>query len=349
MVLSIIPETKHKDVSGKTRVLITLDRGIYTFLKEKGYKVSTLINGLLSVYVVAQRDLNVEVEGSTASLRSLRLGFKSLRGRSYNTPSFRQESIDLSTFYSWLEGRDVCSDWKRQVKASLVKILVKSIYSCEEFTQVILKNTDKINSSSSVAKAFKLLLNRLNEQGSLDLASFQQLSRKIKQKACKPDIFIPTEQQVKETLVALPDCYKPLYLAILTSGIRRSELDMLRSKDVRIQRVDGFTKVLLSSQRGKKSLFAAYLPSEVYDELAKSKATVTGMQSYLLKRKGLIRTKYLRKFFYATGVRLGVPEQAVDYMQGRSQHGVGNNHYLNAQVLADEWYPKIRARIEKVA
>lgn len=253
---------------------------------------------------------------------------------------YRRE-IDLAIFYEWLEKREVCAAWKRQVKSALAKVLPKNIYSEQEFIQAILSNKDRINSSSSVAKAFKLMLNRLYEERSIDTACFQELNRRIKQKACKPDIFIPTEEQVKETLDALPACYKPLYLAILTSGIRRSELDMLRSKDVRVQRMDGFTKVLIGSQRGKKSLFAAYLPNEIYDELAQSKATVCGLQSYLLKRKWTIKTKHLRKFFYATGVRIGVPDQALDYMQGRSQHGVGNNHYLNAQVLADARYPQL--------
>jgi intergrase/recombinase len=38
----------------------------------------------------------------------------------------------------------------------------------------------------------------------------------------------------------------------------------------------------------------------------------------------------------------------VDFIQGRAATSVGAVHYLDAQRLADEWYPKIDTRIKGI-
>ena len=38
----------------------------------------------------------------------------------------------------------------------------------------------------------------------------------------------------------------------------------------------------------------------------------------------------------------------VDLIQGRAATSVGAVHYLDAQWRADEWYPKIRSKIDGV-
>jgi intergrase/recombinase len=129
----------------------------------------------------------------------------------------------------------------------------------------------------------------------------------------------------------------------LVSGIRKIEGSYLLTNidKLKTQEMDGFVKITMNYLRNTKNSYFCYLPTTIYEQITNNKQLSVGSLNHELKTKHLILVKYCRKWFYTKCIELGVPESIADYYQGRSARGVGNNHYLSRQMLADKNYSKL--------
>ncbi len=187
-----------------------------------------------------------------------------------------------------------------------------------------------------------MLLRYLDDTNTINRLDFEELDKKIKKKQCQADIYVPSTEEVNATLSKLDGSQKQLYLLLLYSGIRISELEhILKRKDkVQVQKLNGISKVELNWARGSKMAFYVYLPTEMLPILNEKKTRLSSLIEHVKDQK-LIPLKYCRKYFYTMAIDTGCPSEVADYIQGRVQSSVGGRHYLAVQRIADEWYPKI--------
>jgi len=258
------------------------------------------------------------------------------------------KTIDLQAYFEWVDGRETTLEWKRSLKSISARIMPKSIYSPEEMFSHLEAQAEQINAKRSHVRAIKLFLNYCRAKRLVPIDEFEHLNRLLRKKRQSQDVYVPTTEEVKTTLEHLPERFKPLFQALLVSGIRESQLDfILRNRDsLTIQHVNGFSKILLNSHNnGNKSGYYAYFPSAALECLLGAKATLIGLRVYMQKHKKLVRPKYLRKYFYTAAIEAGVPSEVADYIQSRAQTHVGGRHYLAVQQLADANYGKVSTRI----
>jgi len=205
------------------------------------------------------------------------------------------------------------------------------------------KNIDLINSRWSHLKLIKRLFNYLKEQNVSEdvLIPYRKLLKKSKKD--KIDNFVPTDEEVLDTLIKLRPKLRPLYLMYLYSGIRVLEGQYLLENidKLKTQCVNNYQKVYLDYNRHTKNSYFCYLPRGIYIKLKVffDKITIVALEQEI-KRKKLIPIKYCRKWFFTKCVELGIPETIADFYEGRVANSVGSNHYLSRQMLGDKYYSK---------
>jgi intergrase/recombinase len=194
-----------------------------------------------------------------------------------------------------------------------------------------------VNSTQILRKIAIKFLNYLKEQG-ISTENTDSCKKLLKKDAWSPDNFVPTDNEVKETILKLREDLKPLFLLFLFSGIRISEGEYLLNNinTLKIQVQNTYYKVSLNYNRHNKHSFFCYIPLFLYTSLD-FKTSLRGLQMYI-KRNKLIPLKYCRKWFYTKCIELGIPEPIADFYEGRVATSVGSNHYLSRQALADKYY-----------
>ena len=230
---------------------------------------------------------------------------------------------------------------------SLDKLAVffsKNIYNNpQELLEEYKKNIDLINSRWSHLKLIKRLFNYLKEQNVSEdvLIPYRKLLKKSKKD--KIDNFVPTDEEVLDTLIKLRPKLRPLYLMYLYSGIRVLEGQYLLENidKLKIQCVNSYQKVYLDYNRHTKCAYFCYTPSIIYNQIKTLKTPEFREILRVIKKNKLVSIKYCRKWFFTKCIELGIPESIADFYEGRVANSVGSNHYLSRQSLADSNYNKI--------
>jgi intergrase/recombinase len=253
--------------------------------------------------------------------------------------------ISSDAFERYILEKQISERWKLDLVSNFHKIMKKankSIYlNTAEFVNYFRENASFIISKRDYARLARMLFNYAFEAGFISIQEHAQLKRIIKPKGCIADNYCPTNEEIRATLSKLPEGHKALYLALLYSGIRLSELAyLLKNKQIlKVQQMDGFVKAELAYNRGCKRSNFAYMPLWLWERLNGPSLSIEALKSHL-KRHTLIPTKYARKWFYTAAISINIPEGVVDYYQGRTNNNVGARHYLGRQQLADQYYPK---------
>ncbi len=240
-------------------------------------------------------------------------------------------------FISWIEKKDISKDYKAKLLNSFRKLNF-SIY----------KNPEKINTETELKLFYNIV--RFFEEKRIITSEQATNLRKIAHKPkSTPDNYIPTVEEIKHTINKLPKQHKIIYLALLYSGLRITEIDYLIKNIQNIKkqefRKEGFVKYSLNWKRGKKSAYFAYLPYPISQKLAKARIKAESLSDYI-KKHNLLPAKYLRKFFYTKGLEIGIPSEVLDFYQGRSSKSIGAKHYLAKSVLADKYYLRIMQKLD---
>ena len=204
-----------------------------------------------------------------------------------------------------------------------------SYETCSQYVKYLRKPLNPDNKWSIVAyKAYFKFLGKEEEW------------KKLKTKQSKPDLNIPTDHEVTETLKAACSTSRELciiYRLLVESGARLSEIvKMLKefnSKNLKEYR--GFFTYTLSYYRGYKRAYYIFTVTKP-EKLMVSENWVSNWAS----KGNHVRPKYIRKWVATKMVSLGIPLEIVNFIQGRVPRTILERHYLNLYALALKHYPK---------
>ncbi|OGR54122.1 MAG: hypothetical protein A2034_06835 [Elusimicrobia bacterium GWA2_38_7] len=249
--------------------------------------------------------------------------------------------LELKTFQNWLLSQGLSTNYKREINKKITPFWGKRIYNNpQECLEAIRTNLQDHKPDKYGILAFRLLL-RFLELQKIPIEQTAELRRHLKNKKSNPDMFVPTNEQVFDTLNKLKFKNQILFCIYLTSGLRKIEGKYLYEnfRYLKAQQCNNFVKINLASFRKTKTAYFCYLPTWLY-ELLETHATqlsVKSLDSEITTHK-LIAPKYCRKWFYTKCIELGIPESIADFYEGRTSGTIGANHYLGKQALGDKYY-----------
>ena len=103
--------------------------------------------------------------------------------------------------------------------------------------------------------------------------------------------------------------------------------------------------------KGAKRVFYAYMPADFARELERISDSYDAMRERVRRFERpahRVKAKTIRKWHFNFLIRHGVPFEVADFIQGRSAKSVGERHYANLELLADEWYSAVVDELKKV-
>jgi len=219
----------------------------------------------------------------------------------------------------------------------------KSVYNNHaELVLEVQRKAEQINKNENAVKVVRKFL-----LFALPPDQYNKIGKLLSLPQTQSDIYTPSNDEIRAIIAQLPAEHRPVYLALVYSGLRTTEIQYILDKkaSLRTQKLgDCAVKVEIAWQRGKKASYFAYLPESIWQELQITTTSIKGLVS-LMKRKKLLPLKYCRKWFAQKCLEAGIKAEIVDFYQGRSQHSVLYNHYVNLQTFADSEYGKAVAKI----
>ena len=201
--------------------------------------------------------------------------------------------------------------------------------TCEQYGRYLMRPYDPNNKWSRLAykKYFKWIGN-------------EEEWKKIKVKGSTPDLRIPTEEEVRETIKAACEASEELcliYKLLLESGARLAEvvkaLNDFNPKNLKHH--DGFCTYALGYFRGSKQSFYLFTVTPP----RRLKCSANWVSNWAAKN-GHIAPKYIRKFVATKMLSLGIPSEVVNFIQGRVPRTILERNYLGLYVLAIKYYPR---------
>ncbi len=220
----------------------------------------------------------------------------------------------LSEFLEWCRGRsseETCRQYLRKLEE-------------------IDRGERPVEASRWHVTAYKRFSRWLCEERGLSRACEE--FKRVKSRRSRPDVYVPGESEVR---AALDSSLGWWYRLLLESGLRASELARVVGEASRLRWVctEAFCRAELNWHRGSKRVFWAYFlerPEERPVDLRRLEEAREAL--------GLIGFKYIRKYVATKMLELGIPEEVVNYIQGRVPQEVLSKHYLKLTALADQYY-----------
>jgi len=210
--------------------------------------------------------------------------------------------------------------------------------TCSQYVSYLRKPLDRNNRWS--VKAYKKYFKYIGRE---DLWSL------LKAKKSGVDQYVPSDERVIESLrkAKARDVIYHVYRQLLFSGLRLREVVYLLkthetskwikiSHDTRI-----FYRYPLLWERRSKQVFYHYTAEIPPRIVVNDKAVSTWARKH-----GLVNPKYIRKWVATKMIMIGIPNDVVNYIQGRVSREVLSKHYLDLLVLADKNYPRYLEYIE---
>ncbi len=239
-----------------------------------------------------------------------------IRGKRDGASAALPGEKELKAFYEWCVGKGT------------------SPRTCEQYARYLRKPLDMGNKWSRLAwKAYA------------KFAGDEELWKSIKVKRSNPDLYVPSDEDVLFTVrqacrVSRELCW--VYRLLVYSGLRLTEVARVlgESEDARWVRLQGFYKYPLAWRRGSKQAIYAY-SLEKPPRLRVDPDRVSDWASEAKKEEPrIVSPKYVRKWVATKMLSLGIPEEVVNFIQGRVPQEVLSKHYLKLSVLADQYYPR---------
>ena len=231
-------------------------------------------------------------------------------------------------------------------KASLDEALVKEHYN------------------RGFAKSLRNFITFLKNRGYISRSEYLDLKEIIKLKPTGVRRVYITDEQVRmayEYYLQKDPTLALIYEALVYSGQRLKHIvRMLNEFDPEklVFYGDKIAKYPMSGiGRGTKRTFWAYFPREFAGRLERLDLRYTRVHARMRVKIRSIRNteksvifsaSAVRKWFSGFLARQGVPIEVIDFIQGRAPRTVIERHYLNLEMLADEWYPEVVDELKKV-
>jgi len=229
----------------------------------------------------------------------------------YSTSAPIKDNDLLGKFLSWCIGKGT------------------SEATCRQYTRYLGKPLDMDNKWSRLAwKAFFKFTGR------------EDLWKRIKVKKSGVDLYIPSDKEVVRALRKACSSSTELswiYKLLIYSGLRLEEAVKIvnESEETKWIKLDSFYKYPLSWKRGSKQALYCY----TIEKPPKLHVSSKWISNWASKNKALA-PKYLRKWTATKMLALGIPEETVNFIQGRIPQKTLSKHYLKLTTLADQYYKK---------
>ena len=208
--------------------------------------------------------------------------------------------------------------------------------TCEQYVKYLRKPLDPGNKWSVLAwKAY------------FKYSGNEELWKKIKTKQSRPDLNVPTFDEVAATLEAACNTSRELciiYRLLVESGARLTEIvKMLKEFDPsKLKEHKGFFTYTLGFYRGSKRAYYVFTVTKP------EKLVISGnwVSNWASKNK-LVCPKYIRKFVATMMASLEIPTEVINFIQGRAPRTVLERNYLSLYALALKYYPKYASWLRK--
>ncbi|WP_297474773.1 integrase [Thermococcus sp.] len=255
-------------------------------------------------------------------------------------------------FNKWLENRVETNTRKAYISALDRYFGDTTIRSVEDLRR-LLDNTKR--GKHHLTRALRSLINFYLENDWMTEEFAIKLKRLLNTHDSKPDLYFPTDDEVRGWLEAVSKREDALLttLLIVFGGIRiREALRILQKFDERRLKTETINGTpiayyeLLWTRKTKNS-FVAFMPPYVASLLKPfPRTTYVTLRSYLSKRKG-VRLKYARKWFINKMFEARVPESVVKYIVGHSTGSIMSIHYLDLFNQAKREYARSYKYLER--
>ena len=229
--------------------------------------------------------------------------------RKYATPG------NLEEFYSW-------ATRERGINEKTAKLYVQQVQKPFE------KKRNRIF-------AYRAFARFLSEKG-IDVSDVLE---KLKTISSKPDLRVPTLEEVKRTLSLAKEYSENVYLVYrlaLESGSRLSEILRVLKEPERDVCDGSICYYPLAWTRGQKSVFYVFHLTP----LRKVNITQWAISDFERRNKDALAIKYFRKFVATKMAELSIPLDIIDFIQGRKPTRVLTQHYVSLFGIAKEHYRK---------
>jgi len=156
-------------------------------------------------------------------------------------------------------------------------------------------------------------------------------------KKYKPDLRVPSESEILKTLEMIGNpAVKQVYLVLLQTGLRLSHAVYLLNhiRDLHVVPLQGYYRVDLNLQRGRKKAWVAYL-LQVPEPLKVSEDAVSNYAKPLP-----VKPKYIRKFVITKMHQVGVESDVVRFIVGHGSADIHVASYYDRLAKADVEYAK---------
>jgi len=157
--------------------------------------------------------------------------------------------------------------------------------------------------------------------------------KKVKSRRSNPDLYVPSEEEMKKALVSPIGWF---YRYLLESGLRAVEVVKVLTERLRFVDKGDFVRFELNWKRGAKRAYWAYFIE--FPELME-KLDLKSLEEARASL-GLLGFKYVRKFVATKLVELGCSQLEIDFIQGRAPRSVLESSYANVLVAADNCYKR---------
>ncbi|NJF24553.1 integrase [Thermococcus sp. Bubb.Bath] len=266
-------------------------------------------------------------------------------------------------YKKWLSLRVATEETKRRYPATLEKFFkAYMIQSYEDLQEALIS----IEYKRHITKALRSFVNFLKSRGLITREQHLDLKEIIWTKPVKPRKVNVSNEQIRAALEYYEQkdpVLATIYKALVFSGLRLKAVVELfnefdREKLILPEEHPNIAKYPLHRQKGQKKAFYAYLPRDfALSELEQLPLDYEHVKNRLrVKLRSIRETEKSVKFsaaavreWFATFLaRQGCPFEVINFIQGRAERGVLEKHYLNLEILADEWYSAVVDDLKKV-
>jgi len=240
------------------------------------------------------------------------------RGVNYNNTGPIQDNTMIKGFLDWCIEKGTSRE------------------TCEQYARYLQKPFDPNNKWSRLAwKLYYKFIGR------------EDLWKEIKVKRSGVDLYIPSDEDVLQALSKACESSQELcivYKLLIYSGLRLEEVVKVISEQEEDKwiKTGGFWKYPLAWKRGSKQAFYMY----TLEKPVKMRVSSKWISNWAAKND-VLSPKYLRKWVATKMLSLGIPEEVVNFIQGRVPQDVLSKHYLKLSTLADQYYKKYAEWIKK--
>jgi len=217
-----------------------------------------------------------------------------------------------------------------------------------------------------VTKALRSFISFLKTRGAITREQHLDLKEIIWIKPTEPRKANVSDDQIREALKYYeqkgPIIVK-VYKTLVFSGLRLRVVvelfsDFNPEKLILPEGYDSIAKYPLHRIRGQKKTFYAYLPRDfALSELEQIPLEYNWTRNRLRVRIRTIRgteksiqfsAAAVREWFATFLAKQGCPFEVINFIQGRAERGVLEKHYLNLELLADEWYSAVVNELRRI-